>query len=319
MAVDLRSEIFQLRADGLSYAQIARQLGTNKSRVQRELEKTAREVGGGGNGATELHQVAELPRGLAAPRGSVDDPEVAAARKAFQLEQLETQRAVERARRIEAERRVQLMEHPDGAGNGGALASVVLQELSRMRERQDQVLNRQVAPPAPPAPSLTEQLQSFRQMSDTMQSFAPAKAPNSAMDLEFTVVKERLALEERRLALREEAEAIDRRERLASENRRNDAVAKAIEQFAGPLAAWLEAQATPAPPPPPPALAPSQPAKPVVVQPDEVIGNCPRCGAQLAIAGEGEFPCPGCGQPVVAVEGRIRARLPNGDLAPLYN
>jgi predicted RNA-binding Zn-ribbon protein involved in translation (DUF1610 family) len=318
MAVDLRSEIFRLRADGFSFGKIAEQLGTNKSRVQRELSKTAREVEPGGNGASDY--VSEPP----IMRGHTDDPEVAQARKAFQLEQLETQRAIERARRIEAERRVQLMEHPDGAGNGNALAAIVLQELQRMREEQRAT---KISSPPPPAPSLTDQLQQFRQMADTVQSFAPPRAPSTAVDLEFKVAMERLNLEERRLATQQEADAAERRERMASEFRRNEAVAKAIEEFAPVASAaiqhWFEEKAQAAAPPPPVVLpAPEQngaPAKPVVLQPEEVVGQCPRCGAQLAISGEGDFPCPGCGQPVVAVEGRLRARLPNGDLTPLYS
>jgi rubrerythrin len=311
MAVDLRSEIFRLRAEGLSFGKIAEQLGTNKSRVQRELGKTAREAGGPVDGGG--YQPHPLPRGLS------DDPDVAAEQKAYQLEQLQTQRAVERARRIEAERRVQLMEHPDGGGGNG-LAMIVLEELRHLREEQRAASTRSVTPPPPPpAPSLTEQLSQTRQVWETMQSFAPAKPPNSVVDLEYTVAKERLSLEQQRLNSELEMEREERRERMASENRRNDAVAKAIEQSAPLLTAaienWFKEKTEPAPPLPAPN--PNGPTpKPVVVHPEETVGQCPRCGSQLAIAGGQDEKCPNCGQVLVAVEGRIRGRLPNGDLAP---
>lgn len=300
-------------------SKIAQQLGITKSRVQRELERTARErpPKGNGNDFPDPRVPPEfLPHNLAA------DPELAERMKRVRTTQLETQEIEAQTRKIEAARRQQLLEHPDASGQGGALIAVVLQELSRMREEQRSLLTRSsTTQPPPPAPTVMEQLQQYRQMGEIVQSFAPAKPPAAGTELEFTVAMERLRNENADLAARREMELTERRERMASEQRRNDAVAKAIEQFAGPLAAWLEVKAQPAPAPQLPAQAPPQPGqapKPVVVQPDEVVGQCPNCWARLAIAGNQDESCPGCGQVVVAVEGRIRARLPNGELAPPY-
>jgi hypothetical protein len=322
---DVRTQVFQLRAQGRSYSQIAAALGISKSRVQRELQKSAREVGDQVGELSGFHAGGDL--GEPPPGG---DPILGEQSRTLQAERLDYQRAQLRLQRAQLERQLLLIERPDQAGGTGALVSMLLQQQSQTRDELTraiaQIAQRVAAPPppSPPPPSLTDQLSQYRQMAETVASFAPPKAPNAATDLEFTVTKERLNMEQRRIDAELEAAAEERRERMASEIRRNDAVAEAIKQFAPTLSVaieqWFQQRAQPAaaaPALPPAAPDGTSPPQLEVVQSNEVVGNCPHCGVQLAIAGGSDETCPNCHWTVLAVEGRVRTRLPNGDLAPL--
>jgi hypothetical protein len=318
MGVDLRSEIFRLRQQDppISMARIAQQLGITKSRVQRELDKTARERSTGQAAGDYIEHVP--------PTG---DPALDDQRRLLESDRLDLQRIDLQTKRLEAARRLQLLEHPDGAGNGNALAAIVLQELSRLREA---VARPPTAPAAPPQPSLIDQLSQFRQMADTVASFAPPKAPSSSVELEFKVAMERLNLENQQITRRFEIEADERRERMASQRSRDEAIARAIDQAAPLLTAaaenWFKEKAAPSAQPswsptvipggasavPSTSAASAPPAAGLI--PGEVAGECPVCGKALAITTPTgpDDRCPQCGQLLMVVDGAIRARLPNG-------
>lgn len=329
MAVDLRAQIFQLREQGASQRGIAKQLGITPSKVQRELGKRATEVRAereetpldGLGGGLELG----LGMSPLVPPALGGDPLLAEERAQVEREQLQLRRAQLRAQRLEAERRAQLLEQPD-AGGGNGLVAVILQALDRQREDTrsllSQLASRQAAPPPPPT-SLTDELNKYTQMAEVVARFAPAKPPSAAAELEYTVATQRIQLEGQDLAARREAELAERRERVAAEARRNDAVANAIEQFAPVLAQaanmWFEEQRTQRRPAPPqlPAAEGEEPAQPHLVDnPAELEGVCPSCQTAIGLTVGGDERCPKCGSTLVAVEGRIRVRMPNGQLWP---
>src|SRR5438270_874451 len=136
VAVDLRQQIFELRQQGVSERGIAQQLGVSSSKVHRELNKRAPEV------RAEREQVSGLEE-----------------TRRLQLDQLDLRRLQLRAQRLEAERRAQLLEHPEAGGSGNGLVTLVLQVMERNREETRtliaQLLQRQApAQPAPQPPSM---------------------------------------------------------------------------------------------------------------------------------------------------------------------
>src|SRR5579871_5982198 len=314
MAVDVRSEIFRLRQQDppLSHSAIAQQLGVSKSRVQRELNRTARGGGSssssssnGDGGDQVVHHQARLDPVLAA------DPELLERKKAVELARLATQELEAKARLLEAETKLELLRNPSGAGRDGQMVAILMQEIRGLRE-----VGRRLAAgqQGPPPKSLVDQLGEFRQMGEVMRSFAPPSPPSSAAELEFKVALQRLEFENQRVLKQLEDEMAERREKWEGQRARDEAIAKAIDNFS-PLAAlaaekWLRDQQQEEKPPeqllPP---APAQGERPTVIQggqPPEVRGPCPNCGAELAMTpgGPGD-PCPACGVKLLVSEGQI--------------
>lgn len=324
VAIDQRSRIFQLKEAGASHRRIARELGISPSKVARELHKRAPEVRAerselenGYPGEINLGSGLNTP--LPTLPGQPEDQELLEQRRQLQLEEFELRRVQLRAQRLEATRRAQLLENPESNNGMGGVISLVMQAMDRNREEMRMLINQLNSKPStapPPAPSLTDQLASFRQMADTVASFAPPKPPSSSSDLEFVVAKEKLSMEAQDLAARREAEFGEQRMRAESEMRRNDAVARAIEQFAPAAAAWVERLVEQQNPKPAELPAPNPAPRPVVLAAVEVSGACPNCGERIAISGNQDERCPRCTAVLVAAEGRIRARLPNGELWP---
>ena len=332
VAVDQRSQIFELRQQGNSQRQIAERLGISSSKVQRELRKRAPEVraerqiaDSGGSPDFATGGEVELPPPSPALSG---DPLVLDARRQAEIERAELQRTELQVRRLEAQRRLALMQNPNDQG-----ALMQLQTLEAINGVRQLLSTRaQTPPPATPAPTLVDQLSQFRQMSETMASFAPSKPPSS---LEEVVAMEKLKLEDRRVNTQLEMEQRERQQRLDSERARNDAFANFLETL-GPLLPQLidrwgrpAAAASTSEEPPPASIQerngdsnnnvvqmPPRPAPAAPNRAGEVVGVCPNCETRVGITGAAVERCPECQYELAVVEGRIRLSLGDGRFYP---
>jgi hypothetical protein len=317
--VSHRAAIFQLRGqvgpDGkpMSYGKIALALGVSKSLVEKELKRPGNLPITDDGGAPAEPYTPPLSAGA--------DPELASAQRAFNQERVELARLRLRADRLEQERRMQLLENPGQAGN----ATLMMLFEGQMRQLRDEITRLSSRQPSAPAaaalpahqPSFVDQLTQFRQVSETMQSFAPPSAPSSAVELEFKVAMERLNMEERERTQRLTMEQREREDRAAGERLRNDAIARLIEQtgplLAGALQKWISDQ-------PGNGAAPAAATAPLVlptpgggVMPAHgvVTGPCPQCGAALRFHPEPgqDDRCPRCQLLLAVVDGEIQPKL----------
>jgi hypothetical protein len=195
-----------------------------------------------------------------------------------------------------------------GAGQGGGdqqLAAYLMAEMARLK---DEI--RDARAPAQQT-SLIDQLDQLSKFSKTVATFATPPAATLAPEVQIAL--RRIDLEEQRIAKDREKELALRAAEAASENMRNDAIAKFIESF-GPMLGqvaqkWLDDRS--APPKPAmtlsaPAAAAEGPAAP------EIEGACPVCGVGLAMPEGPAEKCPGCGTMLLAAGGQITVANGNG-------
>jgi hypothetical protein len=284
-----------------SYAKIAELVGCSKSMVDKEIHRTARDPlpGSGDSAGGSLPAPGPLPA----------DPVLAEARRRLEQDRLELMSLDVRARRLEQEKRLELLSK---GGSGDGAATMML--LDQLRDLRGQIatIASQARQPAASAPSLTDQLGQWRQIGEVMQSFAPSRAPSSAVELEFKAMIERINAEDRRLQRQFDAEREERMERVRGEARRNEAMATAIEQtlplIGQGINQWLSTQGAGngggptessgirpliAPASPPPTAGPADPGDDEL-QPGEVAGECPECGAGIAVPIDAPGACPNC-------------------------
>jgi hypothetical protein len=317
--VSHRAAIFALRAQTdpatgklYSFGKIADTLGVSKSLVAKELHRTSNDPGADGAGGDD-----GLGLGLA-PAGAGADPDLQLAQRELAQERLALQRMRLRADRLTEERRLQLLENPGQGGNGMML--LLDQQLRQLREEIGRLGQRQ-AVPAAGAGSLVDQLSQFRQVTETMQAFAPTRPPSSAVELELEAMRQRLQMEDRERMRRLDIDERERMERAAGERARGEAIARLIES-SGPLLAqavqrW--ADTTPAAGAGAGTVAPGErpmvlpnPAGGTILAPGVIQGACPSCGAQLRLRPEpGQVDrCPRCQQLLAVVNGAIQPKLP---------
>jgi len=291
MAVDRRAEIFGLREQGVSIRGIAAELGLSAGKVQRELAKRA-DVHRGVGAAVEIPST---PNPVEQLFGA--DPELAERQRAIQRKRLALQESDLELRGLEQQQRLALMRGGSQGNDGGQMAAFVLAEVGRLR---DEIRDRPAKDPA----SLVDQLEQLSKLGRTVASFAPPTPPSSPAEVEFKVALARIDLEAQRIAKDREQEIALRAQQVASENMRNDAIARFIESF-GPMLSqvaqkWLEDKN------PRPAAAPALPAA-AATQPAaiEIEGTCPRCAAGIAMSDGSSEKCPACGAMLVAAAGQI--------------
>jgi hypothetical protein len=282
-----------------SYAKIAELCGCSKSMVDKEIHRTARDPLPGDAGAG-------LP--ISSP-GISGDPILTEGRRRLEQERLELLSLDVQARRLEAQKRLEMLR---GSHQGDGAATMMLLDQLRDLRGQISAIAGQARQPAPAPPSLTDQLGQWRQIGEVMQSFAPARAPSSAVELEFKAMIERINAEDRRLQRQFDLEREERMERVRGEARRNEAMATAIEQtlplIGQGINEWLATRGQPGEGQAPPGTIrpliqdrPPGPAEPRQgdpgedeLQPGEVAGECPECGAGIAVPIDAPGACPNC-------------------------
>lgn len=306
MALDLRSEIFDLRQQGVSIRGIAAALGVSKAKVQRELEKRSNQVNGSAApaaaAATQPEPVMERMVAMSASA----DPEIAERQRRIQVRRLELQESDLELRKLEQTQRLTILK---GAANGGGgdqagIAALLLAEVGRLR---DELRDRGAAHGTQ---NLMDQLRMVKELGNTVASFAPPTPPSSPAEVEFKVALARINLEEQRIAKERENEISLRQRQVDSENMRNDAIAKFIENFGPALAGvaqkWLEDKATtPQAGPGPVVQIARTPTGSQAALEGFVHGFCPACGAEMESSERSAFKCPGCGTMLVNSEGAI--------------
>ena len=314
-----RAAIFALRAQTdpatgklYSFGKIADTLGVSKSLVAKELHRTSNDPGADGAGADD---------GLGlAPTGAGADPDLQLAQRELAQERLALQRMRLRADRLTEERRLQLLENP-GQGGGNGMMLLLDQQLRQLREEIGRLSQRQ-AVQAAGAGSLVDQLSQFRQVTETMQAFAPSRPPSSAVELELEAMRQRLQMEDRERMRRLDIDERERMERAAGERARGEAIARLIESSGPLLAQAVQRWAGDTPPAAgvgAGAVAPGErpmvlpnPAGGTILAPGVVMGACPSCGAALRLRSEpGQLDrCPRCQQLLAVVNGAIQPKLP---------
>jgi hypothetical protein len=322
MTPELRQQIFALAAQDVPRRQIARQLGISEGSVRYQLDRPARPDS---NGSAP----ADVP---VPPPAHADDP-LSEARRQLALEQTNVAAINLRAQRLEAERRMQLLERAP-AGDQGAIL-LVLDAVKDLRRELDQVRLQAVARPAPAppqhVPSELEVLERVQRTNQVLQSIAPSKPPSTAAELELQVAKDRLDLEREERMRRLDADLEERRRQLDNERVRAEAIAEQIRTW-GPLIGqgvqtWLSRQgngsdAGGAPaqlgtgqptPGPRPGLTVLTPEEGPGVTIGMIKGPCPSCGSMLGIVPEvGKTErCPRCRMEITVVNGRIWPKLPD--------
>jgi hypothetical protein len=327
MGLQHREAIFTLRAridpetgKLTSLQKIADTLGISKSLVNKELRRSAsRSLPDGDEAASDPYTPP-----VHVPGGPVGDPDVEEARKRYELERVSVATMELRARRMESERRLELLGKSQ-TGDSGALM-LVIEGLRELRTELASNLRRPAPTGPPPAPPPTELdiLERWQRTNQVMQSLAPSKPPTTAAELELQVAKDKLDLEREERMRRLDADLEERRRQLDNERIRSEAIAEQIRTW-GPLIAqgfqtWLNKQGEPANGSAPAAGGDGVGPRPglTVLTPEHgpgvtvgmVEGPCPSCGAALGIVGTQVEICPKCKSEVVVVEGRIHPKYP---------
>lgn len=314
MSVDagsLREEIFRLRAQDppVSIRKIAALLGVSAGRVQRELDARAAGQVAGENGANGSNGEGPLPRGN---QIQILDPDLRDRRQAVERRRLALQEAELEARELETRNRLEVLKRAGGGGPGGdpTFASLVIEELRDLRHRID------ARPQTSQSQSVVQALTEFSELGRVVRDFTPARAPTSALDLEFEIANQRVKEESQRILRKAELEAAIAKTKAEGEAARNHAMAKVIEDVGPALitaaAKWFEAQSKTSEP------AGTAPAAGGTAAPTlgggtassdapgsaAVKGYCPRCGAgemEIVPTGTDADHCPACGL-ILAVE-----------------
>src|SRR6266702_382391 len=189
---ELRRQIFELAAGGMARTTIARTLGISEGSVRYQLEKPARPAGGG-EGTAQGVGIPAVPPALAS---GAPDP-LHEARTRLALEQIATSELDLKARRVEAERRLALLEKAPG-GDAGAVY-MVLRELGELRHDLERVQAKAAAVPATPgtpAPSFFDQLAQLRQSYEAVRVIGgDDKTPTTELELNAKVTLDRLNME----------------------------------------------------------------------------------------------------------------------------
>jgi|SRR5579864_1031185 len=304
MAADLRAQIFELRAAGGTYRGIADQLGVSLGKVQRELRKS-------GNGATNgsapqaaieagLDQLYE-PLGL--------DPDIRQRQKAIALKRLTISEQRLELDQLEQTNRLALLKGArSGGGQDAQLSLYLMEQINQLRQELRQ------HPAGPEARGLIDQITDLQKLGNAIAAFAPPASPSGPADVEYRVALRRLDLEDQRLMREHENRLELERRRVGSENMRNEALAKFVEQF-GPMLAqvaqkWVEDRS--APPPSHPMAAAALPAssEAAAAGPESaelIKGECPNCRTPLEISAGAAEKCPACGHALREQGGAIVA------------
>jgi hypothetical protein len=213
-----------------------------------------------------------------------------------------------RARTLDAEHRVQLLENPRGMGDNGA-SLLLLQELNRVQQQITELRMRSTAEPRPT--SLTDQLGEYQRIGEVMRSFAPPRAPSTASELELTVSMQKLNLENQRINRELDAKLDAIREQAQGQRARDEAIAKLIESIptwgAPLLQQWLNDRnggANTESARPEQAQAPMIQGGGPPISLRETQGTCPRCATAIAINPAGDR-CPACGLELIAQAGQL--------------
>jgi len=317
---EIRAQIFALAAQDVPRRQIAARLGISEGSVRYQLDRPARPAPDGAAGSS-------LPGLPAADLGLPGDP-LAEARRAFQLEQLQTQQVGLRAQRLEAEKRLEMLNRAP-AGDSGAIL-LVLRELEGLNRNLQGALAKP-APPAPPQPGLFDQLTQLRQGWEAVRTIGGEdKPPSTEAELGVRVALDRLNMEREERQRRLDFELEDRRRQQDNDRIRSEAIAQQIGQW-GPMLAqgfqqWIAQQgaggASRTPESAPDARAEGAAALAVLpggsaVQPAAIgmaEGPCPSCGVPLRIRPNpaADDACPRCHMALAVVSGKIWPRLPSG-------
>jgi hypothetical protein len=251
------------------------------------------------------------------------------ARQALALEQANVQRVQLQASRVEAERRLKMLEAVPSGDNGALL--MVLEGLRDLRARLDQVQARAIQPPAPAQPQGLDYLTQLQKGWEAVQSIGgQQKLPSTRDELEMRVALDRLNMEREERQRRLDEEFARERAERDSARIRSEAVAQQIQQW-GPVIGegvkeWLKQRSGPNGsgstaaigegdrPQPRPGLTVLTPEGGPGVTLGMIEGPCPSCGARLGIVptpGQTER-CPRCTTELAVVEGRIWPKLPTG-------
>lgn len=315
--VDVRNEIFRLRAQDYSYSRIAATLGVSKSRVQREL---ARRAPAGQDGAAIMERSAIAPYRPGDPLAQ--DPEIIAARRQLELDRIEADRRALSERAGEQERRRQAIAEAQNGGMG-ALAAMIADQVGGLRDELRQLASAAAreSRPAPPPPGVNEPQQlagalaQWKELGNLVQSFAPPRPPTSRGELDFTVALQKLNIEQQRIDRQFEADLEDRKAHRQAEMVRAESIARAIEGAAPILVAaaqkWLEER-------------PQTGATPALALVDgsggvEVRGLCPNCSKPIALTPDGKDDvCPNCGAGLAIAGDRIVSRPTTPPRVPFF-
>jgi hypothetical protein len=320
---ELRAQIFELKGRDVPNSRIAAMLGLSIGSVRYQLDRRTRVA----------------PELKAAPNGGADpglglglDPAVADARRSLQLEQLNAQTATLRAQRLEAEKRLEILQKAQAGGDGG-MSLLLLDGLQKL-QRELEALKHQPAP-APASTgtgAILEQLGQLRDGWEAVRSIGgDQKVPSTEAELNMQMALDRLNMEREERQRKLDFELEERRRHLDNERIRAEAIAEQIKQW-GPLIAqgaqsWLTQQSGAgregAAASGEAALAPSTRATAAglsvlptgAVDPAAlalVEGPCPNCGTMLRIhptPGQTER-CPKCSMRLATVGGKIWPSLP---------
>jgi hypothetical protein len=298
----------------MSYARIAETVGRSKTHVQRELKRPATEAVPGADGSGADY---DPPGGGRLP---ACDPILADSRRQLEQERLELAKIDIQARRLEAQRRLELLQSGGAGNNGNGALLLFLEELRQMRAEMNRALaqNRQPVTTGPPAPSFSQQLGEYTKVLESLKQFSPPQP--APADPELRVALGRLDIEERDRIRRFELEAEERRAKAEGERIRNESIAKAIEAsaplIAGAVQTWFgNRESAPTTPENGAKVVPMPLLGPDGVPVDMVRGLCPRCRSPLGLRPEpGKTEnCPTCALPIVVVGGKIVPKVgPDG-------
>lgn len=302
MAIDQRSEIFSLREQGVSIRQIAGQLGLSTGKVQRELAKRAGRPGG------EAAQPSPAAAAVVVPVEFASDPGLLERQRRIADKRLALQESDLELRGLEQQQRLAMMQGAKAGDTSSQMMLLVLDRVEKMNER----LSQQGAPRD--TPDLIGRLGELKTLGNTIASFAPPTPPSSPAEVEFKVALARIQLEEQRLEKSRADEMVVRQQQAASENMRNEAIARFVESF-GPILGsvaerWLTERSGVAQASPQLSATAGDPsagdgAEPSPVDVGEIRGACPVCGVELAISEGARERCPGCGAQLLAEAGVI--------------
>lgn len=333
----IREQIFALRGQNLSYSRIAAELGITKSKVQRELK--ARAQAGATVTAEPIPAWAPAANGGGRPAAPAADPyagmdpELVIRRRSLESRRLSLAELELEAREADTRARLQLTRAAQASGDPQSYATLVLQELNRLRDRieaRERMIDGAGGAPRSGARTVIDALSEFREMGNVVSSFAPPRAPTSALDLEFDLARQRVQEESQRIMRKDQAEAERERLKIEGESARNHAIAKVIEEsgpaFLEAAAKWFQQQTSRGTAAPAVVPLPSSSSSETVAAAATssngaaaapaaasfgaggVKGYCPRCGAgemEIIPTGTDDDRCPACGLILAVSNGQI--------------
>lgn len=313
-----RQAIFDLRAAGVSFRDIAQQLGISLGKVQRELKKRAPR---GEATAADLSESNGSAAGVAGAGAAGRDgwaeldPEIAERERAIRRRRLGLQESALELQALEQQQRLDVLRRAASSSGGNDQALLLLmREIDSLRaDVRSGTAAAASSGGLPQARSLIDQLGELQKLGSTIASFAPPSAPSGPMDLDYKIALRKIDLEDQRLLRRDDAELKIRTAEAASVQMRNEALAKFVEQFGPTIGAivtkWFEDRQAKDQP------AASTGATPALPAAEVVQGQCPQCAENLTMSAGGAEKCPACGFMVVVSGGAIVAAAtdPNGN------